>query len=239
MKVNLQPLEDTEKSERGKTIVYLAGASALLFEAFKSSGESVGRFQIPSGGQVTLLDTFDKLRIKNMGGVYTESEILIVEGEYARLSDVSLVQIQGITNTISAQITNQLSAAIVGEVNIREIVEELNVRPITETLDIRPITETLDIRPITETLKSRPESGATFAANEFVIGAGLSVSLSAKPLRKELLILAGDSNANDIVINGLAIQAGDAFSLDNFGGSLTITGAEGDSLKVCEVLYAA
>lgn len=113
MKVNLQPLEDTEKSERGKTIVYLAGASALLFEAFKSSGESVGRFQIPSGGQVTLRDTFDKLRIKNMGGVYTESEILIVEGDYARISDVSIVQIQGITNTISAQITNQIDAAIV------------------------------------------------------------------------------------------------------------------------------
>ena len=242
MKITLAPLQREDLSLRGQTVVYLSGQTELLFET------EMGRFQIPAGGQVTLPDFFEKISIQNMGDIQTESEILIVDGEFQRLSDVSIVQIQGITNTITAQIVNQLSAEIVNTVDIRPITETLDIRPITETLDIRPITEildirpiteTLDIRPITETLKNRPDSGATFAANEFVIGVGLSVSLSAEPLRKELLILAGDSNANEIVINGLAIQAADSFTLDNFGGSLTITGAEGDSFKVCEVLYAA
>ncbi|WP_417842142.1 hypothetical protein [Terasakiella sp.] len=240
MKVTLQPYERVDIAQRGQTIVYLAGASELSFET------AVGNFRIPSGSQVTLPSVFEKVSIQNMSGIETESELLFVEGEYARLSDVSFVQIQGITNTISAQIVNSLTAKITNTVDIRQITETLTAN-IANTVDIRAITETLttniantvDIRAITETLTSRPDTGASFSANDFVFDAGLSVSLAAEPKRKELLILATDSNTGNIDINGLSIEAGDSFSLENFGGPLTITGAQGDGFKVCEVLYAA
>ncbi|MEL0621509.1 hypothetical protein V6238_00240 [Marinomonas arenicola] len=232
MKVTLQPYERVDIAQRGQTIVYLAGASELSFET------AVGNFRIPSGSQVTLPSVFEKVSIQNMSGIETESELLFVEGEYARLSDVSFVQIQGITNTISAQIVNKLAAEIVNTVDIRQITETLTAE-ISNTVDIRAITETLNIRQITETLTSRPDTGASFSANDFVFDAGLSVSLAAEPKRKELLILATDSNTGNIDINGLSIEAGDSFSFENFGGPLTITGAQGDGFKVCEVLYAA
>ena len=106
MRVQLQPQASTDLSQRGRTIVYLSGASELLFEAFGGDGQPVGRFQIPAGGQVTLSETFDTLKIQNMGGVYTDSEFLLIEGEYQRLSDVSIVQIQGITEAITAHIAS-------------------------------------------------------------------------------------------------------------------------------------
>ena len=245
MRIQLQPQASTDLSQRGRTIVYLSGASELLFEAFGGNGQPVGRFQIPAGGQVTLSETFDTLKIQNMGGVYTDSEFLLIEGEYQRLSDVSFVQVQGITNTIKSQVVNQLTAEIVNEVNIRQITETLTAE-IANTVDIRQITETLtaeisntvDIRQITETLKNRPESGALFSATEMTISAGLSVSINQQPLRKEISIIAGDSNTSEININGLGVEAGDSFTLECFSGGLTISGAEGDSFKVCEVFYA-
>ncbi len=246
MRIQLQPQASTDLSQRGRTIVYLSGASELLFEAFGGNGQPVGRFQIPAGGQVTLSETFDTLKIQNMGGVYTESEFLLIEGEYQRLSDVSFVQVQGITNTIKSQIVNQLTAEIVNEVNIRQITETLtaeiantvDIRQITETLNVRQITETLDIRPITEKLSIRPNLGYSFSAVDHVFDVSGVVGIAANSLRKELSIIAYDTNTAPLSINGFELLAGDQFSLDDFGGDLSITGFEGQGFRFLEVLYA-
>jgi hypothetical protein len=106
MKITLAPLQREDLSLRGRTVVYLSGQTELLFET------EMGRFQIPAGGQVTLPDFFEKISIQNMGDIQTESEILIIDGEFQRLSDVSIVQIQGITNAITAHIASLPPVAV-------------------------------------------------------------------------------------------------------------------------------
>lgn len=229
----------------GEYIHYEKGAGEIELEVDGEMHQLAVRdtFIMPEGYQ-----GFNVLNLDNSAG---EFSFLTGRGQLKVAASGQLTEVSGIASTVDVNLLNPVSVSSLPAVSIATlpnvvvselpsvVVSALPAIEISNTVDIRPITETLDIRPITETLKNRPDSGATFAANEFVIGVGLSVSLSAQPLRKELLILAGDSNANDIVINGLAIEAGDSFTLDNFGGSLTITGAEGDSFKVCEVLYAA
>lgn len=243
MWAKLDPMTSTDISQRGRTIVYLSGATELLFEAF-FGGKPVGRFQIPAGGQVTLPETFDSLKIQNMGSVYTESEYLLIEGEYQRLSDVSIVQVAGITNTITAQIVNQLTAKIVDTVDIRQITETLTAE-ISNTVDIRQITETLtaevtnevNVRQITETLKNRPDSGAAFSVVSYVFDASGVIEIPSNPLRKELVILASEANSAPFSINGFDLDAGDEFSLENFVGSLSLSGVEGLGFKFLQVLY--
>lgn len=104
MFINLKPNEDYPLSIRGKTVVYLSGGSKLLVEAKTKQGESVGRFEILAGNFVETLNVFDEVVIRNVGDVAAKVELLIVEGSWGRLSDVSIVQIQGITNAITANI---------------------------------------------------------------------------------------------------------------------------------------
>jgi hypothetical protein len=100
MILELEANGQTDLNLRGQTVVYLAGAAQLLFVTEQ------GRFQIPAGGQVTLPSVFEKITVVNMTSAPTLSEVLFIEGEYQRLSDVSLVQIQGITNAITAHIAS-------------------------------------------------------------------------------------------------------------------------------------
>jgi hypothetical protein len=206
--------------------------------------------------QLSVRDTFintkgyQDFKVLNLDNSAGEFSFLTGRGLLKVAASGQLTEVSGISSTVDVNLLNSVQVSSMPAVKVAEMpavqvtqLPAVNVAtmPVVEvsTMPAVEVSNTVDIRSITETLKNRPDSGATFSANGFVIGAGLSVSLSAEPLRKELLILAGDSNSNDIVINGLAIEAGDSFILDNFGGSLTITGAEGDSFKVCEVLYAA
>jgi hypothetical protein len=98
MKFTLQPLEEIDIPQHGQTVVYLGGTGELLFQAEE------GSFQIPPQTQVTLKNVFNSIRVKNMGSIVAEFEILLVTGEFERLSDVSIVQIAGITNAITANV---------------------------------------------------------------------------------------------------------------------------------------
>ncbi|RCX07053.1 hypothetical protein [Marinomonas foliarum] len=100
MKITLQPDQQAQIPQRGQTVVYLSGETDLLFEA------GLSRFRIPAGGQVTLPEVFESISVKNMGSVENNAEFLLIEGEYSRLSDVSIVQIQGITNAITANVAS-------------------------------------------------------------------------------------------------------------------------------------
>jgi hypothetical protein len=228
----------------GEYIHYEKGAGEIELEVDGEMHQLAVRdtFIMPEGYQ-----GFKVLNLDNSAG---EFSFLTGRGQLKVAASGQLTEVSGISSTVDVNLLNSVQVSSMPAVKVAEMpavqvtqLPAVNVAtmPVVEvsTMPAVEVSNTVDIRPITETLKNRPDTGATFSANEFVIGAGLSVSLSAEPLRKELLILAGDSNANDIVINGLAIEAGDSFTLDNFGGSLTITGAEGDSFKVCEVLYAA
>tara|TARA_R110001632_G_scaffold50409_4_gene126048 strand:- start:71792 stop:72556 length:765 start_codon:yes stop_codon:yes gene_type:complete len=236
----------------GEYIHYEKGAGEIELEVDGEMHQLAVRdtFIMPEGYQ-----GFKVLNLDNSAG---EFSFLTGRGQLKVAASGQLTEVSGISSTVDVNLLNSVQVSSMPAVKVAEmpavqvtqlpavqvsLLPAVNVAtmPAVEvsTMPAVEVSNTVDIRPITETLKNRPDTGATFSANEFVIGAGLSVSLSAEPLRKELLILAGDSNANDIVINGLAIEAGDSFTLDNFGGSLTITGAEGDSFKVCEVLYAA
>lgn len=228
----------------GEYIHYEKGAGEIELEVDGEMHQLAVRdtFIMPEGYQ-----GFNVLNLDNSAG---EFSFLTGRGQLKVAASGQLTEVSGIASTVDVNLLNSVKVSSLPAVKVAEMpavqvsqLPAVNVAtmPAVEvsTMPAVEVSNTVDIRPITETLKNRPDTGATFSANEFVIGAGLSVSLSAEPLRKELLILAGDSNANDIVINGLAIEAGDSFTLDNFGGSLTITGAEGDSFKVCEVLYAA
>jgi hypothetical protein len=228
----------------GEYIHYEKGAGEIELEVDGEMHQLAVRdtFIMPEGYQ-----GFNVLNLDNSAG---EFSFLTGRGQLKVAASGQLTEVSGIASTVDVNLMNAVTVSSLPAVEVSTMpavevsqLPAVNVAtmPAVEvsTMPAVEVSNTVDIRPITETLKNRPDTGATFSANEFVIGAGLSVSLSAEPLRKELLILAGDSNANDIVINGLAIEAGDSFTLDNFGGSLTITGAEGDSFKVCEVLYAA
>lgn len=120
MKVVLQPLESQQIAVRGRTVVYLAGETTLSFETVH------GRFEIPAGGQVDVGGVFDSITITNKGNVPCNADVMIIDGLYERLSDVSIVQIQGITNTISAQIVNDINATITGTVQA-EVTNALTV----------------------------------------------------------------------------------------------------------------
>ena len=228
----------------GEYIHYEKGAGEIELEVDGEMHQLAVRdtFIMPEGYQ-----GFNVLNLDNSAG---EFSFLTGRGQLKVAASGQLTEVSGIASTVDVNLMNAVTVSSLPAVEVSTMpavevsqLPAVNVAtmPAVEVsaMPAVEVSNTVDIRPITETLKNRPDTGATFSANEFVIGAGLSVSLSAEPLRKELLILAGDSNANDIVINGLAIEAGDSFTLDNFGGSLTITGAEGDSFKVCEVLYAA
>jgi hypothetical protein len=220
----------------GEYIHYEKGAGEIELEVDGEMHQLAVRdtFIMPEGYQ-----GFNVLNLDNSAG---EFSFLTGRGQLKVAASGQLTEVSGIASTVDVNLMNAVTVSSLPAVEVSQL-PAVNVAtmPAVEvsTMPAVEVSNTVDIRPITETLKNRPDTGATFSANVFVIGAGLSVSLSTEPLRKELLILAGDSNANDIVINGLAIEAGDSFTLDNFGGSLTITGAEGDSFKVCEVLYAA
>ena len=228
----------------GEYIHYEKGAGEIELEVDGEMHQLAVRdtFIMPEGYQ-----GFNVLNLDNSAG---EFSFLTGRGQLKVAASGQLTEVSGIASTVDVNLMNAVTVSSLPAVEVSTMpavevsqLPAVNVAtmPAVEVsaMPAVEVSNTVDIRPITETLKNRPDTGATFSANEFVIGAGLSVSLSTEPLRKELLILAGDSNANDIVINGLAIEAGDSFTLDNFGGSLTITGAEGDSFKVCEVLYAA
>jgi hypothetical protein len=220
----------------GEYIHYEKGAGEIELEVDGEMHQLAVRdtFIMPEGYQ-----GFKVLNLDNSAG---EFSFLTGRGQLKVAASGQITEVSGIASTVDVNLMNSVQVSSMPAVKVAEM-PAVNVAtmPVVEvsTMPAVEVSNTVDIRPITETLKNRPDSGATFSANEFVIGAGLSVSLSAKPLRKELLILAGDSNANEIVINGLAIQAGDSFTLDNFGGGLTITGSEGGSFKLCEVFYAA
>ncbi|QRV22799.1 hypothetical protein [Marinomonas foliarum] len=228
----------------GEYIHYEKGAGEIELEVDGEMHQLAVRdtFIMPEGYQ-----GFKVLNLDNSAG---EFSFLTGRGQLKVAASGQLTEVSGIASTVDVNLLNSVKVSSMPAVKVAEMpavqvtqLPAVNVAtmPVVEvsTMPAVEVSNTVDIRPITETLKNRPDSGATFSANEFVIDAGLSVSLSAEPLRKELLILAGDSNADEIVINGLAVGAGDSFALDNFGGSLTITGAESDSFKVCEVLYEA
>jgi hypothetical protein len=185
--IQLQPQMEEEKAIRGKTIVYLAGAAPLLFETFKNNGEPVGRFQIPAGGQVVASDSFDKIKVKNMGGVYTESEILVIEGDYARISDVSIVQIQGITNAITANIASLPPVAV-------------NSLPAV-TIDSLPAV-TIDSLP-SVAVSDLPEVVQKDVSNvlttSYTVAAGGVVTIPAKAGRKRLVLQAYTPSLNTTI----------------------------------------
>jgi hypothetical protein len=206
--------------------------------------------------QLSVRDTFvspkgyHDFKVLNIDDSAGEFSFLTGRGELKIAASGQLTEVSGIASTVDVNLLNSVRVSSLPAVEVSELpAVEVSTMPAVKvselpavevsTMPAVEVSNEVNIRQITETLKNRPESGATFTANEFVFDASLSVSLGVEPLRKEILILAGDSNANDISINGLSIEAGDSFTLENFGGSLTITGVEGESFKVCEVLYAS
>lgn len=182
-------------------------------------------FIMPEGYQ-----GFNVLNLDNSAG---EFSFLTGRGQLKVAASGQLTEVSGIASTVDVNLLNHVKVSSLPAVEVSQIpaVEVSNIPPVE-------VSNIVDIRQITETLKNRPESGALFSATEMTISAGLSVSINQQPLRKEISIIAGDANTGEININGLGVEAGDSFTLECFSGGLTISGAEGDSFKVCEVFYA-
>lgn len=190
-------------------------------------------FIMPEGYQ-----GFNVLNLDNSAG---EFSFLTGRGQLKVAASGQLTEVSGIASTVDVNLLNHVKVSSLPAVEVSQIpAVEVSKIPSVEVSKIPPVevSNIVDIRQITETLKNRPESGALFSATEMTISAGLSVSINQQPLRKEISIIAGDSNTSEININGLGVEAGDSFTLECFSGGLTITGAEGDSFKVCEVFYA-
>lgn len=182
-------------------------------------------FIMPEGYQ-----GFNVLNLDNSAG---EFSFLTGRGQLKVAASGQLTEVSGIASTVDVNLLNHVKVSSLPAVEVSQI-------PAVEVSEIPPVevSNIVDIRQITETLKNRPESGALFSVTEMTISAGLSVSINQQPLRKEISIIAGDANTGEININGLGVEAGDSFTLECFSGGLTISGAEGDSFKVCEVFYA-
>lgn len=174
MIIDLEANGQTDLDLRGRTIVYLAGAAQLLFVT------AVGRFQIPAGGQVTLPAVFEKVTVINMTGAPTSSEVLFIEGEYQRLSDVSLVQIQGITNAITANIAS-LPAVQVSQLPAVEV----------ESLPDVQVSQL----PAVE-VESLPDA-SSFLTTTYTVDEGGSATVPARVGRKNMIIQAY-SNSEDV-----------------------------------------
>jgi hypothetical protein len=181
MKITLAPLQREDLSLRGQTVVYLSGQTELLFET------EMGRFQIPAGGQVTLPDFFEKISIQNMGDIQTESEILIIDGEFQRLSDVSIVQIQGITNAITANIATLPPVAVNSLPSVA-----IDSLPAV-TIDSLPSVVVSDLPEVAQ------KDVSNVLTTSYTVAAGGVVTIPAKAGRKRLVLQAYTPSLNTTI----------------------------------------
>lgn len=257
MFVTLQPLEEVTIAARGETVVYLSGSEPLLFMA------SNKRAEIPSGSQITF-PSFDQFTVQNKGESPVTAELLIVEGEFRSLAEGSTVRIQGIndpvevnevqriveavtanitntvdirqiTETLKTEITNQITASIAGTVDIRAITETLSAN-VMNTVTAN-IANTVDIRQITETLKTIETPATSLATSQKTFSAGESYTIPANTNRRDITVLAAETNTGAITVGGIPLLMGEYVTYNNFIGEISCVSVEdGEKVIINEVL---
>jgi hypothetical protein len=220
----------------GEYIHYEKGAGEIELEVDGEMHQLAVRdtFIMPEGYQ-----GFNVLNLDNSAG---EFSFLTGRGQLKVAASGQLTEVSGIASTVDVNLLNSVAVSSLPPVQVSQMpAVQVSQLPAVEisTMPAVEVSNTVDIRTITETIKNRPMSGSIFIVDSFVLGVNGSVSLTEKPLRKDLTILAEDQNTAEIFVNGLSLYAGDSFQLENFTGALEITGSEGSGFKVLQVFYAA
>ena len=234
MKIILQPMEEQTVAARGETVVYLNGSEPLLITA---SGK---RAEIPSTSQVRF-DVFNEVKFQNKGLIAAEFEIFIVEGEFRSLAEGSKV-ITDIANT--SDINTPIVMALRETLDIRTITEtlkaqitnEVNIRKISETLKTQ-ITNEVNIRKINEILSIEEEPASSLVTSKKTFSAGESFTISANESRRDLSVFTDEVNVGLVIVAGRPLEAGKVMEFKNYIGTVsTQADTANDKIYITEVI---
>lgn len=236
MIITLKPMQDYEVSARGETVVYMSGSEPLLVMAKDK------RAEIPSTSQVRF-PVFDKVTLKNMGEIEAEFEVFIVEGEFRSLAEGSKI-VTDIANTseISTPIVLKLDDVMKATKTVKIETPSRVYSPIvTKITELMSSIQTVKIETpsriyspivtkitelISSVIQTQEQSATSMIESTHTFGSGLSHTIEANTLRRDISVFADTENTSSVIVGGMPLQAGQFIKLNHYVGTVGVLASE-------------